>query len=122
MLGGGVFYIYTHYKATERKELRSGVEVLCGGSGNNVWGQRWHNGRGGNEGVGWIDPQPLTAVAGFRDPRLRLIRSSDSPMTVNWHVIRVYLIAPEMKQQVVYELLLVSVAKEKHELFERRPI
>ena len=60
---------------------------------------------------GWIDPQPLTAVAGFRNPRLRLIRGSDSTVTVDWHVVRVYLIALEMEQQVVYELLLVSAAK-----------
>lgn len=38
-------------------------------------------------------------------------------MPVNWHVVGIHLIALEMKKQVVYELLFVSVAKERHERF-----
>jgi len=52
-----------------------------------------------------------TAVARFRGPGLHLIRSHDSSVSVNRHVIRVYFMAPEMKQKVVHKLLLVSVEK-----------
>ena len=67
----------------------------------------------GNEGDVRARFQPLTAVAGFRGPRLRLIRSNNSSVTVSRHVVGVYLITPEVEKQVVNELLLVSVAKRR---------
>ena len=46
---------------------------------------------------------------GFRSPRLRLIRGNDSSAAVGRHVVRVYLIALEVEEQVVYEFLLISM-------------
>ena len=36
-------------------------------------------------------------------------------MTVDWHVVGVYLVALEVEKQMVYKLLFVSVAREKYE-------
>ena len=59
--------------------------------------------------------QPLTAVAGFRDPRLHLIRGGYSSLAVNRHIVGVYLVALEVEKQVVYKLLFIPAVKEERE-------
>jgi len=46
--------------------------------------------------LGGLVSIPLTTVVGFRGPRLRLIRGGDSSVTVNWHIVLIYLVALEV--------------------------
>ena len=68
----------------------------------------------GREGVGWTGFQALVTVTGFRCPRLRLVRRGDGPVSVKGHIIGVYLVAFEVKEQVIYKLLLVPAPRVKH--------
>ena len=69
----------------------------------------------------WINFQPLTAVAGFRDPGLGVVRGGYSSLTMNRDVVGVYLIALEMEKQVVYKLLFISVARGRNMSQGREP-
>ena len=70
----------THYKAVSRKMITPGVQALYESGdiiGEGVCGSRGRpmkeRARRSRMGVVWNGFQQLTAIAGFRDPRLDLV-------------------------------------------------